>query len=216
MGDLGQSAFRFVDQLEAANQSYWQILPLTPVAGHGSPYSSRSLFAGNPLLVSPERLVEDGLLPNLPDDAPQSDPSEVDYEPALAFKDRLLERAYRFGYPRVRNESDFLHFRARNAAWLEDFALYDALSRENGGGWLLWPEDLRRRDLVALGDKRQLLKPAVERTVFDQYVFHRQWSELHAYSKSKGVRIIGDLPFYVLHDSSDVWTHPELFKLDAT
>jgi len=212
---LGQPAFRFVDQLQAANQSYWQVLPLTPVAGHGSPYSSRSLFAGNPLLVSPERLVEEGLLPSLPDGALQGDPSKVDYESALAFKDRLLERAYLFGNPRVRNESEFLNFRARNAAWLEDFALYDALSRENGGGWLLWPEDVRRRDPGALDDKRRLLKPAVERTIFDQYVFQRQWSELYAYSKSKGVQIIGDLPFYVLHDSSDVWTHPELFKLDA-
>lgn len=216
VGDLGRSAFRFVDQLQATNQSYWQVLPLTPVAGHGSPYSSRSLFAGNPLLVSPERLVEEGLLPGLPDDAPQGDPSKVDYEPALAFKDRLLERAYRFGYPRFRNENEFLRFRARNAAWLEDFALYDALSREKGGGWLLWPEDIRRRSPAALDEKRQLLKQAIERAVFDQYVFHRQWSELHAYSKSKGVRIIGDLPFYVLHDSSDVWAHPELFRLDAT
>jgi len=215
VGDLGQPAFSFVDQLQAANQSHWQVLPLTPVTGHGSPYSCHSLFAGNPLLVSPERLLEEGFLPSLPDYAPQSDPSNVDYELSLAFKDRLLERAYRYGYPRVRDESEFLYFRAQNAAWLEDFALYDALSRANPGGWLLWSEDIRRRDPAALDHKRQLLKPAIERAVFDQYVFHRQWSELHAYSKSKGVRVIGDLPFYVLHDSSDVWAHPELFKLDA-
>jgi 4-alpha-glucanotransferase len=137
----------------------------------------------------------------------------VDYEPALSFKDRLLENAYRFSYSRVRNETEFLDFRARNAVWLEDFALYDALSRENGGGWFLWPEDIRGRNPAALDEKRQLLKTAVERAVFEQYLFHRQWSELHAYSKSKGVQIIGDIPFYVLHDSADVWAHPELFKL---
>jgi 4-alpha-glucanotransferase len=216
VGDLGQSAFEFVDQLQDANQSYWQILPLNPVTGHGSPYSSHSLFAGNPLLVSPERLVEEGLLPSLPDGAPQGDPSKVDYESALAFKDRLLERAYQFGYPRLRNDGDFLQFRAQNVAWLEDFALYDALSRENPGGWLLWSEEIRRRNPAALDHRRELLRPAVERAVFDQYFFHRQWSALHAYSKSKGVSIIGDLPFYVLHDSSDVWVHPELFRLDAS
>lgn len=215
VGDLGSSAYAFLDALEAARQSVWQVLPLTPVAGYGSPYSPHSLFAGNTLLLSPERLVEDGYLGDLPAGEPGGDPRAVDYEAALAFKERIVEGAFRSSYDRVRNERGYKDFCSRNAHWLDDFALWSALTGELAAPWFEWPEELRRRDPSALDDKRSALKLAIERVFFCQYLFEGQWSSLTAYGKAKGVRILGDVPFYVLHDSADVWSHADLFKLDS-
>jgi 4-alpha-glucanotransferase len=215
VGDLGPSAYTFLDALEAAGQSVWQVLPLTPVAEHGSPYSPHSLFAGNPLLLSPERLAEDGYLGDLPSAEPEGDPRAVDYGAALAFKERVVESAFRSNYDRVRNEREYQDFCSLNAPWLDDFALWDALRGELGAPWFEWPEELRRRAPSALLEKRSALRLAIERTSFSQYLFEVQWSSLAAYAKEKGVRILGDVPFYVLHDSADVWSHPDLFKLDS-
>jgi 4-alpha-glucanotransferase len=215
VGDLGPSAYAFLDSLEAARQSVWQVLPLTPVAEHGSPYSPHSLFAGNTLLLSPELLVEDGYLGDLPSPEPVADPRSVDYGAALAFKERIVESAFRSSYDRVRNEREYQDFCFQNARWLDDFALWNALRVELGTPWFEWPEELRRRAPSAIGGKRSALRLAVDRTLFSQYLFEGQWSSLAVYAKTKGVGILGDVPFYVLHDSADVWSNPDLFKLDA-
>src|SRR5271157_53334 len=132
VGDLGPSAYRFADLLSSAKQTVWQVLPLTPVGGHGSPYSPHSLFAGNPLLLSPERLLQDGYLHELPSASPKTEPTGVDYPGSLQFKEGLVESAFRFSYDRTKRESGFNEFCDENASWLDDFALYDALTREYG------------------------------------------------------------------------------------
>lgn len=217
VGDLGPTASRFLDLLEEAKQSIWQILPLTPVAGHGSPYSAHSLFAGNSLLLSPERLAEDRYIPDLSSlGSPSGGENAVDFVAAAAFKDSLVKAAFAHSYSRVRREDDFARFLERNSDWLDDYALYDAISKEQGGAWYEWPEGIRRRERSALDEKRATLCEAIELTVFSQYLFERQWSALADRARSKGIKILGDVPFYVLHDSADIWAHPDLFKVDET
>jgi 4-alpha-glucanotransferase len=215
VGDLGPAAHGFVDLISEAKQSLWQILPLTPVGDHGSPYSAHSLFAGNRLLLSPEFLVADGYLDGLPSVLPETDPGNVDYPKSIGFKDQVVERAYNFSFEKIRGEKDYSEFCGRNAFWLDDFALYEALTRAHGRPWVRWPEAVRRREKSTLEEKRTALAPLIEKAKFSQYLFQEQWASLKAHALSKGIRLLGDVPFYVLHDSSDVWAHPELFKLDA-
>lgn len=214
VGDVGPWAYRFVDLLAEAGQSFWQVLPLTPVGEHGSPYSPHSLFAGNPLLLSPEGLVRSGFLRTLPE-PPQRDPGMVDYPSALRSKDAVIDAAYAFSFENTRGERAYADFCAGNAPWLDDYALYDALSRGYGSPWLDWPEVIRRGEKAALEEQRNKLRPSIDRSKFAQYLFHTQWSGLKSYAKSKGVLMLGDMPFYVLHDSSDIWAHPEFFKVGA-
>ena len=213
VGDLGPTAYRFVDLISSAKQSLWQILPLTPVGDHGSPYSPHSLFAGNPLLLSPERLVQDGYLSELPGATPVTDPAEVDYARSLEFKEMVVESAFRFSFERTRREAGFTEFCSVNAPWLDDFALYDALTREHGRPWVDWPEGVRRKEEWVIDEERSRLKEYVQRTKFSQFLFQQEWSSLMAYARTRKVRILGDVPFYVLHDSSDIWAHPDLFKV---
>jgi 4-alpha-glucanotransferase len=215
VGDLGRSAFRLLDLMEEGKQSIWQMLPLTPVAEHGSPYSARSLFGCNTLLLSPEELAEDGYLPAVPSaSVPVANDRMVDYRQALNFKADLLQAAYAYSYPKARSDPEFKDFRERHSYWLEDFALFDAISREQGKPWYEWPAVLRDRSRQALEEKRMRLSSQIDATVFSQYLFHVQWSRVAAYAKSKGVLILGDVPFYVLHDSADIWTRRDLFKVD--
>jgi 4-alpha-glucanotransferase len=213
VGDLGRSAYRFLDLISAARQSLWQILPLTPVGEHGSPYSPHSLFAGNVLLLSPELMVQDGFLHELPDSFPVPDSMWVDYPESLRIKDVLIESAYRFSSERTEASGEYSEFCGQNVAWLDDFALYDALTRKHGGPWMDWPEGIRRREKSTLEEERVKLDVVIRRAKFSQYLFQKQWASLRSYAESKGVRILGDVPFYVLHDSSDIWAHPDLFKL---
>jgi 4-alpha-glucanotransferase len=214
VGDLGPSAYRFVDQLAAAGQTLWQMLPLTPVGAHGSPYSPHSLFAGNPLLVSPEFLVRDGYLGRLPDPPGTADPTLVVFPAAIELKDRLLERAFDHSFASEESGSAFEEFCERNGAWLDDFALYDALCRAYGRPWTSWPEELRRRDRAAVEAAMSSQRRPVEQAKYSQFLFQLQWTALKEYASSKGVRILGDVPFYVLNDSSDIWARPDLFKVD--
>jgi len=213
VGDLGPSAYRFVDLMSEAKQSLWQILPLTPVGDHGSPYSPHSLFAANTLVLSPEGLAQDGFLKEPPSPVFVSDPKKVDYPESLRFKDDLMDKAYRISFDRARGEGAYSEFCGQNAEWLDDFSLYDALTREYGRPWMNWPEGVRRREKTVLEEERVKLDPVVRKTKFSQYLFQKQWSDLASYADSQGVKILGDVPFYVLHDSSDIWTHPDLFKV---
>ncbi len=213
---MGPAARRFVDLLAEGRQSVWQVLPLTPVAEQGSPYSAHSLFAGNQLLLSPESLKEERFVGEIPSAARPASGRAVDFTSALAFKAQLAENAFQFSFERIRKEADFTEYRARNSDWLEDYALYEAITREQGLPWYEWPKALRDRRGSALGSKKEELAGSIDMTVFTQYLFDRQWSSLLAYAHSQGVRILGDVPFYVLHDSADVWAHRLLFKVDSS
>lgn len=218
VGDLGLAAYRWVDALRDARQKFWQMLPLG-VTGYGdSPYQSFSAFAGNPLLISPELLVRDGLLgrADLPDaDFPRK---RVAFERARSLKDGLLRLAWDRYRPRAAAEgfARLEEFCDREGPWLDDFALFMALKRaHDGGSWFDWPADLIRREPATLARARRELADDIGFEKFRQFLFARQWEALKQYAHQRGVRLIGDLPIFVAGDSADVWTHPELFQLDA-
>lgn len=217
IGDLGPAAYRFADFLTRTEQRIWQVLPVGPVGRGASPYSSASTFAGSPLLISPEPLVEYGLLDEddlaplaeLPDD-------HVDYERLVPRKHRVLRTAYqRFEAEQSSVDTSQLEqFRRRQSSWINDYALFAALREVHGSPWTHWPTPLARRDTDALAEARDEHADAVRRHTFWQYLFHRQWTALQAYCRPRNVQLFGDLPIYVAHDSADVWAHQELFKLD--
>ena len=215
IGDFGPSAARFIDTLAEAGQSMWQVLPLTPV-GHGhSPYASPSTFAGNPLLISPERLADAGWL-EASDlaEVPDFSTARVDFDRVIPFKERVLRRAFerarQTGFPPA-----YRAFCTREAYWLEDYVLFTALRAHYGGvPWTEWPAPLARRNAEALDAARRAHADALERHRFAQFVFAEQWDALRAYAHERGVQVFGDLPIYVAHDSADVWAAPHLFHLD--
>ena len=217
IGDLGPEAYRFVDFLAEAEQRIWQILPLNPtdtISGN-SPYNSPSAFASNPLFISPELLVRDGLLEEIDLRSAAVAPSNrVDYESATLVKKRLLERAYQ----RFKSRPDapaFGKFKKENANWLEDYALFTAVKEKfQGRIWSEWEEDIAGRQPEALEKARNELIDPIEEIKFLQYLFFNQWNELKAYCEGKDIQLFGDIPIYVVYDSVDVWTNPELFKLD--
>ncbi len=218
IGDLGPAAYEFVDVLAAAGQSYWQILPLGPTGYGDSPYQTFSAFAGNPLLVSPQGLVEDGLLPaGALDDAPLFSAERVDYGRAIPYKTRLLERSFAHyqeeASPDLRRAVE--EFAAARRAWLEPFALFMALKDAHGGRpWTEWESDIAAREPAALARWGERLAREARGHVYNQYLFFRQWTRLKEYAAGKSIRIIGDAPIFVAHDSADCWAHPELFYLE--
>jgi 4-alpha-glucanotransferase len=217
IGDLGPSARAWVDRLTDAGQSWWQSLPLGPPGYGNSPYQPLSTFAGNELLVSPEDLIEDGLL--LPEDcAGSSFPTNaVDYAAVIPFKRQLLETAWgNFAAARRADLRDaFGEFCVREAHWLDDYALFRALKAKfEGACYVDWPADLVRREPRSLDSARRELAAECERTRFAQFLLFRQGGRLKEYGRAKGVCLLGDLPFYVSPDSSDVWANPQLFRLD--
>jgi 4-alpha-glucanotransferase len=216
VGDLGVEAFRFVDFLSASGQTFWQIMPLGPTGYGDSPYSAFSAFAGNTLLVSPERLVEDGLL-DAADlrDAPELPAARVEYGKVIDYKRGLLEKAFknfRAGGDRE-TRSDYEGFLGFASFWLEDYALFGALKDEHGGEWHKWPRPLARREPAALQAASLALRERVEAHKFFQFAFFKQWLQLKKYCSERGVRVVGDMPIFVAHNSADVWARPGLFKL---
>jgi 4-alpha-glucanotransferase len=219
IGDLGDGAYRWLDFLVAGGQQLWQVMPLGPPGFGNSPYAARSAFAGNPLLISLDRLVADGLL-GAHDLADQPDwpPSRVDFGVAAAFKLPRLRRAYgRFaGGHAAELHRAFETFIAENAGWLDDYALFMALREEHGGApWNEWERGLVQRDPATLTAARTRLVTAIEHTRFVEFLFRRQWQALRHAAHARGIRIIGDIPIFVAHDSADVWAHQDLFALDA-
>ncbi|MGN0977695.1 MAG: 4-alpha-glucanotransferase [Faecousia sp.] len=214
IGTMGKEAYAFVDFLEKAGQSCWQILPLTPTGYGNSPYQSFSSCAGNHYLIDLDTLVREGLL--MPEEIHSvnwgSDPERVDFGAQYAHRTRILKLAFR----RFRPDEAYKAFVAENESWLADYSLFMALKEVFGGApWGNWPEALMRHEEQALAEKRRELHEAVELQYFLQYEFDRQWKALRGYANSKGIRIIGDVPIYVPLDSADVWANPELFQLDA-
>ena len=217
IGDLGPSAFQWVDRLNEAGQRWWQALPVGPTGYSDSPYQCLSSFAGNELLVSPDGLIEDGLL-YAADCADQGfSPSAVEYDKVVPFKVRLLETASRRFSAGTRRDlrPAYERFCQTHAPWLEDYALFRALKARYGGAcYLEWPTELVRRTPVALAQARRELADTIELVRFAQFVLSRQAERLEQHAHDKGVQLIGDLPFFVSPDSSDVWANPRLFLLD--
>ena len=217
IGDLGPTARQWIDRLQAAGQSWWQALPVGPTGYGNSPYQSLSSLAGNELLISPDDLVEDGLLQ--PGDCVGNGigAAWIDYAAVIPFKERLLGTAWRnfsFG-ARAELRSAFEAFCNEQRHWLDDYALFRTLkTRFEGAAYLDWPDELVRRNPAALDTARQELAVPCEETRFAQFLLSRQGGRLKQYARAKGVRLLGDLPFYVSPDSSDVWAAPELFRLD--
>lgn len=218
IGDLGPEAYRFADFLVGARQGLWQVLPLGPTGYGDSPYQCFSVFAGNPLLVSLEKLVEDGYLsPFDLEGAPAFAAEEVDFEAVRRFRVPLLACAFdRFSAhatPATRRE--FRSFCRARRAWLEDYALFSALKDEHGGRpWHQWDRALSRRRPAALREARRRLARHVEREMFVQYLFFTQWEALRRYGRERGLRFMGDLPIFAAHDSADVWANPGFFHLN--
>ena len=218
IGDFGPDAYRFVDFLAAAGQKLWQVLPLNPTGYGDSPFQCFSANAGNPFLISLERLWEEGLLDQSDlSSAPEFPLEEVDYRAAIEFKSALLTKAARNFLTTAPAElhADFDNFCNENAAWLNDFALFMAVKESQGGvAWTKWPAGIAVREAEAVTAQTQILAAEIEIIKFWQYEFFRQWRSLRAYAHEHGIQIIGDIPIYVAHDSSDVWTNREFFCLD--
>ena len=216
IGTMGKSAYKFVDFLEAAGQKYWQLLPLGPTSYGDSPYQSFSTFAGNPYYIDLELLVKDGLLKTAELNKLDwgSDPQRVDY--GLIYHNRFAVLRKAFDRGREKYAEEFAAFRAENASWLENYALYMAVKASFGNVcWTDWPdEDIRLKKPEAVEKYREELREDVDFYAFLQFLFFRQWNELKAYAREKGVQFIGDIPIYVAMDSADVWSEPHYFQLD--
>ncbi|HSP07914.1 MAG TPA: 4-alpha-glucanotransferase, partial [Acidobacteriota bacterium] len=216
IGDLGPSAYRFVDFLVASGQKIWQILPLNPSGTFvgSSPYASYSAFAGNPLLISPELLQQDGLVTqDEVQGAMLPAGNRVDYPAVIESKTRLLVAAYN-RYQNARHP-DYERFCRENRDWLDDYGLFVALKQHfEEVAWVDWPAEIRDRSEGEMKHWRDTLADRIERAKVFQFLFFRQWSSLKDYCNGKSIQVFGDMPIYVSSDSVDVWSHPELFKLD--
>ena len=218
IGDLGKAAYQFVDFLAAAGQSYWQILPLSPTGYGDSPYQGLSAFAGNPMLISPGRLVEVGHLSEIDlQEVPAFPEERVDFGPVISYKKGLLERAFaNFGAQASPDQrAAFDRFCADQASWLDDFALFMALKEAHQlRPWHEWEPDIVTRRPDALAEWQDRLADEVEYHRYQQWQFFEQWLAVKGYANERGIRIIGDIPIFVALDSVDVWANPHLYHLD--
>jgi 4-alpha-glucanotransferase len=217
IGDLGPAAFAWIDRLHEAGQRWWQALPLGPTGYGDSPYQCLSSFAGNELLISPDGLIDDGLL--RPADCAHDAFSRctVEYDKVVPFKLRLLDTAWSRFSAGTRQDlrPAYERFCHDHGSWLDDYALFRALkARYNGACHVEWPVELVRRTPAALAPARRELAKEIELVRFAQFLLARQAERLKRHAREKHVRLIGDLPFFVSPDSSDVWANPELFVLD--
>ncbi len=220
IGDLGPQAYKFADFLQAASQSYWQILPVNPTyTEHGnSPYSCYSAFAGNTLLISPDLLVKQGFLSRADIKVIRSFSAQrVNYKTVTIYKNRILGNAFIKNRPGLSTNSEFRSFCADNTSWLDDYALFIALKEHLGDKpWSRWPRDIRDREGQTLKKWEKKLSERILMEKFFQYIFFRQWFSLKDYCENKNIQIIGDVPISVNYESEDVWINPDIFKLDRT
>ena len=215
--DLGQAAYDFVDFLAATHQSLWQVLPLGPTGYGDSPYQCFSAFAGNPLLVSPDLLVADGLLTqNELAATPAFSVQQVDYGSVIAFKNALLKKAYENFKTEATEDlaNEFATFCINVNSWLHDYAMFRSCKdAHDGKEWTKWDDHLRAREPNALHFWNENHADEINAHKFYQFLFFRQWVNLAGYANQRGVKIIGDVPIFVAHDSADVWANPHLFDL---
>ncbi len=213
IGTFGKEAFRFIDFLEKAGQSYWQILPLNPTNYGDSPYQSFSSFAGNPYFIDIELLIEDGLLTKSQADSFDfgDDNTTVDYGKLYENRLKLLKLAFE----NFKTDSTYQDFLKENAFWIDDYALFMALKNAHEDrAWSTWEKPLRIRETDAINKAKETYADTINFYKFVQFKFHQQWFELKEYANEKNVGIIGDIPIYVALDSADVWANPKQFLLD--
>ena len=218
IGDLGGSAYDFVDFLIETKQSYWQILPLGPTGYGDSPYQCFSAFAGNPLMISPEKMIEDGLITKQDlEGKPEFVSHKVDFGSVYDWKNQLLGKAYA-GFHHITSvdlRGKFETFVQENEFWLDKYALYRAIKTKEGlRPWYEWPIELKLRDEAALQIAAEELFDEIQAEKFYQFLFFRQWFLVKKYANSKGVSVIGDIPIFVALDSADVWCNQDKFKLN--
>lgn len=218
IGDLGVQAYRLLDFLTLAQQSYWQVLPLSPTGYADSPYQGLSAFAGNPMLISLEGLVEAGhLSPSDLDDSPAFPNDQIEFGPVIEHKDKKLNHAFANFHraaPKTQREA-FESFCAEQAAWLDDFSLFMALKVANDlRPWHAWDSSLVHRETSALKLARRTYSDEIENQKYRQWQFFSQWLALKTYANAHGIRIIGDIPIFVALDSADVWQNPNLWILN--
>ncbi|GAC1429374.1 MAG: 4-alpha-glucanotransferase [Thermoanaerobaculia bacterium] len=215
VGDLGDELTAFLDWSVSAGMHLWQVLPLNPPGYGNSPYNCVSSIGGNPLLISPQRLLQEQLLS--PDDVGEVPPfpvDHVDFDRVVPWKGALLRQAWkRFQENKLHAELD--HFADEQREWLDDFALYMSLKEGRGGApWWLWEEPLARRDAAAIRKAQRASRDEMQFHRFVQFLFFRQWATVRDAARARGIRIMGDVPIYVAHDSVDVWANRELFQID--
>lgn len=215
IGDLGEEAYQFVDFLARSRQKLWQVLPLNPPGYGESPFQSYSAFAGNPLLISIDGLVQEGLLAERDLVAlPVFSAKRVDYSKAREYKLAILQKAYT-NFKSQEKLKEYHSFIERSF-WLPDYALFMALKEHfQGRPWNQWDSMIARREKQALVSFRKKLADEIEFHYFLQFIFYSQWQALKKYANNKGICIIGDIPIFISFDSSDAWANPHLFELDA-
>ncbi|MDJ0712996.1 MAG: 4-alpha-glucanotransferase [Prochloraceae cyanobacterium] len=218
IGDLGKEAYHFIDFLSESYQQVWQILPLGPTGYGNSPYLSYSALAGNPLLISPEKLLEDELLAQHDlDNLPDFPLDRVDYDLVIQTKIPLLKVAFENFKAQAtkKKQKEFKEFCDRHTYWLDDYALFMAIKEDqNGASWHKWDEEIATRKSKAIEQWSDRLSDRILFHKFLQYEFFRQWTKLKKYANELGIKIFGDIPIYVAHDSVDVWSHRDIFRLD--
>ncbi len=219
IGDLGSEAYRFADFLADTKQRLWQMLPLGPTGYGGSPYQCHSVFAGNPLLISLEMLVEEGFLEaDALKNAPLFPEHRVYYDAVIKFKIPLLKKSFQVFEKKANaaQTGEFESFCKEKAPWLDGYALYMALKEAHGNAaWNTWEDDIKLRRPEAVKRWSKKLAREIRCHKYQQYQFFRQWARLKKYCNDRGIRLFGDMPIYVALDSDTVWLHPELFYLDA-
>ncbi|NEP02117.1 MAG: 4-alpha-glucanotransferase [Symploca sp. SIO2E9] len=218
IGDLGSQAYEFIDFLAKSNQQFWQILPLGPTGYGNSPYMSYSAMAGNPLLISPEKLQENGLLTDADlANVPEFALDKVDYDPVIQTKWQLLRQActnFKSNAPEEQ-QLKFAQFCQAKASWLEDYALFMALHQAfDETSWHTWEPEIAKAQPKAVAKWRQELSGEIYFHKYLQFEFYRQWSSLKEYANENQIQIIGDIPIYVAHHSADVWAHRDFFAID--
>ena len=219
IGDLGSAARAFVDWLVAAGQSWWQVLPCGEVGFGASPYQSPSAYAGNPLLISLDQLLEIQLLDEGDLQAQPMNSNAVDFQLVKEFKNRVLKKVcseftQRASASLMQNYQEFVSGTEQH--WLHDYARFTVLkNRFDGSAWNRWPKEFAQADSAALRDFDKEEAPSLEAVKIVQFLFYQQWTALRLYANSRGISLLGDCPIYVASDSVDVWSHPELFDLDA-
>jgi 4-alpha-glucanotransferase len=216
IGDLGHSAYEFIDFLERSGQKLWQVLPLGPTGDEHSPYiMNYSAFAGNPMMISLDVLAGEQLLhPDEVMSLHEAPGDRVDFGRVIPHKTHYLKLAYS-NFKQQNSSSEFEQFCQQKAVWLDDFSLFMALLEANSGkSWNVWETAIARRDPAALAAQREQLQDEIFYQKFLQFKFFEQWSTLRAYAQEKNIQIVGDVSIYVCHNSAEVWGNPEIFKLD--
>ncbi|HSR18315.1 MAG TPA: 4-alpha-glucanotransferase, partial [Ignavibacteriaceae bacterium] len=217
IGDLGNEAYNFANFLVTAGQKLWQVFPLGPTGYGDSPYQCFSAFAGNPLMISPEILKDDGFLKSEDlHNVPRFDSHKIDFGRLIDYKYKLLHKAFEnFKKNRKELEKALKAFESENKDWLDDFTFFMAAKDYHGGKlWTEWDKDLVLRRKDALGNWKDKLADGILFHKFIQFNFFKQWDQLKKYVNEKGIKIIGDMPIFIAYDSADLWSHKDIFTVD--